>query len=117
MVMRDLEEYAGLPLWEFFKDAALMNFELDEEERMAEQQTVYDLTCGWCGDTFNNPDRRTDHILKFHSLDLTPPPCKHEWRQYMANSVGKDETDEYGYVEPFLQPDGFFCIHCTERKD
>ncbi len=38
-------------------------------------------------------------------LSRVSAPCKHEWRQYMV-AVGKSASN-----------DGFFCIHCTERKD
>ncbi len=53
-------------------------------------------------------------------LEVDTPPCKHEWRQYMTNDGGVDTAPDgsiRGYIEPFLEPDGFYCIHCTMRRD
>ncbi len=51
-------------------------------------------------------------------LEVGPAPCKHEWRQYMDVSTHLNDggmgNHDMGLI---LCPHGFFCIHCTERKD
>lgn len=49
-----------------------------------------------------------------------PLPCKHEWRQYFKMPI----TSIYGYSGSSshsqngrLQEEGFFCIHCLERRE
>ncbi len=50
-----------------------------------------------------------------------PQPCKHEWRQYLALHVELQTLEaspsERLQADVALQPNGFFCIHCTERRD
>ncbi len=41
-----------------------------------------------------------------------PDGRRHEWRQYMRL---KEQGDKTGYLYQ-LAPNGFFCIHCTERR-
>ena len=74
--------------------------------------------CDWWADV--RDDR--GHVQEFYEhRRLHDPPCKHEWRQYMAVSYGQEIVlngiPYVGDAPPVLQPDGFFCIHCTERKD
>ena len=65
----------------------------------------------------------TDAHIKVHEFeqavrrDERAAPCQHYWLQYMTNPVQEDELDDHGYVEPFLQPDGFYCVHCRERAE
>lgn len=60
---------------------------------------------------------RPDDSTLYQWVPLIPPdldaPCKHEWRQYMR-SVERGDITGYAY---HLAPIGFFCIHCTERRD
>lgn len=59
------------------------------------------------------------------SADFTdrPPPCKHEWQQYMVPVDGATILDKLPIITDrsphaiILVPDGFFCVHCTERKE
>lgn len=66
------------------------------------RRTVY--TCGGCGATY-------DTSVEAARCNHPASPCKHEWRQYMGikfvNIAGEMER----------APDGFYCIHCTQRRD
>lgn len=86
--------------------------------------TTAGFTCGICGAAFVTAEQRNEHLAG-HPVPIRTPPCKHEWRQYMGvrmmkvlDGYGDDAVESYERVdESQPYPDGFFCIHCTERSD
>ncbi len=66
-----------------------------------------------------------DGSYQWVRIDAPGPdaPCKHEWRQYMIlmdAAAILDKLPIVNSVSPHaivLIPDGFFCIHCTEKRD
>ncbi len=78
----------------------------ETEERLAPAATDY----------YDDPERDARPSIHHwpHISPAPDAPCKHEWRQYMKELEWRPR--DRGFFHR-LAPRGYFCIHCTERKD
>ena len=61
--------------------------------------------------TDERPRTDTSELLR----QLHAEPCQHYWLQYMKEGELSDGRGRLRGM--YLQPDGYYCVHCPARSD